>query len=152
MSVEEIKKAVPDAALSAVESKPDFWDVEEARENKLATVVAPDNGTTAEVLSAVLECAEAWVPEARIIGNVRAGDIARVVRSALSAQVQDVAGIRAQAIEDVLSALVAHELYQYRPKAFAGFIEYARSTLINDEDGKLWRADASPASKDGEEG
>ncbi|MEJ1174253.1 DUF551 domain-containing protein [Agrobacterium sp. CMT1] len=87
-----IKFSDIEAALSAAEPKPHFWDVEEARENKLATVVAPDNGTTAEVLSAVLECAEAWVPEARIIGNVRAGDIARVVRSALSAQVQDVAG------------------------------------------------------------
>ncbi|MND54122.1 hypothetical protein D3C87_908400 [compost metagenome] len=87
-----IKFSDIEAALSAAEPKPDFWDIEEARENKLATVVAPDNGTTAEVLSAVLESAEAWVPEARIIGNVRAGDIARVVRSALSAQVQDVAG------------------------------------------------------------
>lgn len=70
-----------------------FFDGENAREKKLETVVEPDNGTTAEVLSAVLECAEAWVPEARIIGNVRAGDIARVVRSALYAQVQDVAGL-----------------------------------------------------------
>lgn len=33
---------------------------------------------------------------------------------------------RAKAVEDVLSALTAHELYQYRPKAFQGFIEYAR--------------------------
>ena len=39
--------------------------------------------------------------------------------------------VRAQAIEDVLSALTAHELYQYRPKAFHGFIEYAR-TLIQE--------------------
>ena len=33
---------------------------------------------------------------------------------------------RAKAVEEVLSALTAHELYQYRPKAFQGFIEYAR--------------------------
>lgn len=47
-----------------------------------------------------------------------------------SAQVQDVAGIRAQAIDDVLSALTAHELYQYRPKAFNGFIDYVRRTIL----------------------
>lgn len=45
----------------------------------LATIAPPDNGTSQEVLSAVLACANAWVPEARIIGNVRAGDIARVL-------------------------------------------------------------------------
>jgi len=31
------------------------------------------------VLAAVARCAAAWVPEARIIGNVRAGDILRAV-------------------------------------------------------------------------
>lgn len=36
---------------------------------------------------------------------------------------------RRQAIEDVLGALTAHELYQYRPKAFQGFIDYARNEL-----------------------
>ncbi len=40
---------------------------------------------------------------------------------------------RAKAVEDVLSALTAHELYQYRPKAFQGFIDYARSTLQSEE-------------------
>ena len=40
---------------------------------------------------------------------------------------------RAKAVEDVLSALTAHELYQYRPKAFQGFIEYARSALQSEE-------------------
>lgn len=49
------------------------------REGALETIVAPDNGSSHEVLSAVLACANAWVPEARIIGNVRAGDIARVL-------------------------------------------------------------------------
>lgn len=68
----------------SVTEKTDFFDVEEIRETKLATITAPDNGTEKEVLAALLECAEAWVPEARIIGNVRAGDIARVVRPLLS--------------------------------------------------------------------
>ncbi len=40
---------------------------------------------------------------------------------------------RAKAVEDVLSALTAHELYQYRPKAFQGFIDYARSALQSEE-------------------
>lgn len=40
--------------------------------------------------------------------------------------------IRENAIEDVLSALTAHELYRYRPKAFHGFIEHAR-TLIKED-------------------
>lgn len=40
---------------------------------------APDNGTPAEVLAYVLECARRWVPEARIIGNARAGDIERAI-------------------------------------------------------------------------
>ncbi|MEJ8311131.1 hypothetical protein [Agrobacterium larrymoorei] len=66
-----------------------FFEIEEIGENKLATITAPDNGTATEVLAALLECAEAWVPATRIIGNVRAGDIARVVRSYLSAKEQD---------------------------------------------------------------
>jgi hypothetical protein len=36
---------------------------------------------------------------------------------------------RQQAISEVLDLLTAHELYQYRPKAFDGFIEYARTEL-----------------------
>jgi hypothetical protein len=56
-------------------------DAEDIREQKLATIVAPDNGTPQEVLSAVLECAKAWVPEARIVGNVRAGDIVRAIEA-----------------------------------------------------------------------
>lgn len=40
---------------------------------------APDNGTPAEVLAYVLDCARRWVPEARIIGNARAGDIERAI-------------------------------------------------------------------------
>lgn len=42
-----------------------------------------DNAPAAHVLVGVLRCALAWVPEARIIGNVRAGDIARAVTEAL---------------------------------------------------------------------
>ena len=61
-------------------------DVEDVREQKLATIVAPDNGTPDEVLSYVLECAKAWVPEARIIGNARAGDIARAIEALPSPQ------------------------------------------------------------------
>ena len=48
---------------------------------------------------------------------------------------------RAVAIDDVLAALVAHELYQYRPKAFKGFIEYAE-TLKDKANAQLWREGA----------
>jgi hypothetical protein len=77
----------PIAALSPVEQAPQpvavetHVDVEDIREQRLATIVAPDNGTPREVMFAVLECAKAWVPEARIIGNVRAGDIARSIEA-----------------------------------------------------------------------
>lgn len=56
-------------------------------------------------------------------------------------------GVRAQAIEDVLSALTAHELYKYRPKAFEGFIQYARETLVDDEEAKVWRSNKTPRVK-----
>lgn len=71
-------------AALASPSSVDWLDVEDRREHILETIAAPDNGTNRQVLSAILECANAWVPEARIIGNVRAGDIARVARAALA--------------------------------------------------------------------
>jgi hypothetical protein len=43
-----------------------------------------DDAAPAVVLTQLLICAESWVPEARIIGNIRAGDISRAVRAVLS--------------------------------------------------------------------
>lgn len=45
-----------------------------------------DGAAVEKVLAAVLVCAQSWVPEARIIGNVRAGDIARAIKTVLSAE------------------------------------------------------------------
>jgi len=45
---------------------------------------APDNGTPHEVLSYLLDCAKRWVPEARIVGNARAGDIERALELTLT--------------------------------------------------------------------
>lgn len=45
---------------------------------------APHNGTPHEVLSYLLDCAKRWVPEARIIGNARAGDIERALEATLT--------------------------------------------------------------------
>ena len=56
---------------------------EDAREEKLATEASPDNAPVADVLSYVLVCAQLWEPQARIIGNARAGDIARALSAAL---------------------------------------------------------------------
>lgn len=36
-----------------------------------------------KIVNEMLECAESWVPEARLIGNVQAGDIAKVCRAML---------------------------------------------------------------------
>ena len=84
-TAQEVFDIMCDRIRSALVSVPAVPDAGEETERKLATVVAPDNGTVEEVFAAILQCANAWVPEARIIGNVRAGDIARAVSSALAA-------------------------------------------------------------------
>lgn len=43
--------------------------------------IAPDNGIQEQVIAYILDCARRWVPEARIIGNARAGDIVRALSS-----------------------------------------------------------------------
>lgn len=73
---DEKAREIIEAALAAV-------DPEWRREVILEAVAPPDSGTVEEVLLEVLRCANAWVPEARIIGNVRAGDISRVVSEVL---------------------------------------------------------------------
>jgi hypothetical protein len=40
-----------------------------------------DSASAIVVLNQLLICAENWVPDARIIGNIRAGDISRAVRA-----------------------------------------------------------------------
>ncbi|MCJ8053812.1 hypothetical protein GB928_018305 [Shinella curvata] len=75
---------------------------------------------------------EAMIAAARIASRGPNGEIPVLVLRAEN--------IREKAIEDVLSALTAHELYRYRPKAFHGFIEYARTTLTSDEEASVWRS------------
>lgn len=68
--------------------------------------------------------------------NSLASDAAKEItrlRTLLSEAEQREKDARRVAVEDVLSALTAHELYQYRPKAFKGFIDYARSALQSEE-------------------
>lgn len=43
-----------------------------------------DNAAPAVVLAQLVVCAESWVPEARIIGDIRAADISRAVRALLA--------------------------------------------------------------------
>lgn len=77
---------------------------------------------------------DAMIVAAKIASRGPNGEVpVLVLRSEPSARKRDAASIRAQAVEDVLSALTAHELYQYRPKAFQGFIDYARSALQSEE-------------------
>jgi hypothetical protein len=76
--------------------------LEEMREPLDLPSVAPtDNAPPRGVLAGVYECAIAWEPGARIIGNVRAGDIARAVTHAVDAM------DRAEAAERVVSAVEA---------------------------------------------
>lgn len=56
----------------------------EAREDELAILnskarleAGTHDASAVGVLAAVMACAKAWEPEARLLGNVRAGDIAR---------------------------------------------------------------------------
>ena len=42
--------------------------------------VPPDGGTPDECLAYLLECASCWSPDARLVGNLRAGDLVRSLR------------------------------------------------------------------------
>lgn len=44
-------------------------------------MVNTDNADPETVLLAIRYCAKCWTPEARIIGNIRAGDIVRAINS-----------------------------------------------------------------------
>ena len=82
-----------------------------------------------------------WIPlpDARIMSAIEIPTTSKMEAVAPSPRVQALEEARRQAIEDVLGALTAHELYQYRPKAFQGFIDYARNELSSQpvEDGWL---------------
>lgn len=82
-----------------------YTSAEEQREHILETVVAPDNGSVEEVFAAVLVCAKAWVPEARIMGNVRAGDIARAVQAVLSSTSAGVTEEQTPSVTEALRCL-----------------------------------------------
>lgn len=76
---------------------------------------APDNGTPHEVLSYLLDCAKRWVPEARIVGNARAGDIERALELTLTPPA-----------ERVVEAL--------RP-----FVTFADISVEKTDDGWVWK-------------
>ena len=48
----------------------------------------PTTAELFEVALAIQQCAKSWVPEARLIGNVRAGDIATVIRDYLNLRLE----------------------------------------------------------------
>lgn len=50
-----------------------------------------DDAPAELVLAAVRQCAASWVPEARLVGNVRAGDIVRATTEALHAMGSEMA-------------------------------------------------------------
>lgn len=53
------------------------------KSENMPTAAFPDNAPDADVLREVLKCVVSWEPDARLLGNVRAGDIARAVRHVL---------------------------------------------------------------------
>lgn len=65
-----------------------------------------DDAPVDVVLRTTLECAEGWDPDARLLGNVRAGDMARALREALKLQstldfTQNWWAVRAEHIREV---------------------------------------------------
>ncbi len=48
-----------------------------------------DNAAPGVVLAQLLVCAESWVPDARIIGDIRAADISRAIRAVFEEENQD---------------------------------------------------------------
>ena len=48
----------------------------------------PTTGDLFEVAMAIRHCAQAWEPKARLIGNVRAGDIAEVMKDYLNLRLE----------------------------------------------------------------
>jgi hypothetical protein len=79
-----------------------------------------DNGEAFVVLAAVRNCAKHWVPEARIIGNVRAGDIVRAIEEADD---------RIEQLEAFAEAIIENE-YQFSMEWAA---RKAREALGRDE-------------------
>ncbi|MCB1510646.1 MAG: hypothetical protein KDJ36_07055 [Hyphomicrobiaceae bacterium] len=81
-----------------------------------------DGAHPVNVLACLLLCAEHWVPDARIVGNVRAGDIARAIRSfspgALAAMLDEPGPKRAQVFDARVEAALAVEGTEAKPVAW----------------------------------
>jgi hypothetical protein len=94
------------AALDQVAAGLDKYTIEELQQElqdrqaaaeraDLQTQCHPDNAPPAEVLAAVRWCAMAWDPRARLLGNVRAGDMVRAIDAVLQDRASDTKPTRA---------------------------------------------------------
>jgi hypothetical protein len=65
--------------------RPVPWTDSNSRCTECADEISPgrpsESMTDAEVIAALLHCVECWEPKARLLANLRAGDIARALRS-----------------------------------------------------------------------
>lgn len=55
------------------------WESDSTPHGPSEPQTSPDGESAEAVLEAVRQCANAWMADARIIGNVRAGDIRRAI-------------------------------------------------------------------------
>lgn len=132
---------------------------------KIEAALAPNRSTDdaddRTVLLAVIGCAMRWAPEARIIGNVRAGDIERALFSLLEAQATDAQSLTSaqkqiatltEAFKDVLAHLVAAvSLLERSPKTGAPSNRMF-DQMLADYNASIERGRAAYAKLDGSSG
>lgn len=80
------KSSVPeDRLLDCIKQTVDYQarDIEKLR-GESEPVAWPDGASADEILKYVRYCASCWMPDARLLGNARAGDIVRALDSVLN--------------------------------------------------------------------
>lgn len=93
-----------DAAIRERDELREALRRERAGLEPLAPAVAPDDAAAEVVAVYVAECAEAWAPGVRLVGNARAGDIARAIRALLVEQRQLVADLNEERDEAIAAS------------------------------------------------
>lgn len=86
---EKWNRRTPTPHHNVVAWKPVEYDHEVTLQASREASSNVDDADPRRVLLAVLGCAETWTPTARIIGNVRAGDISIALRAALATTTED---------------------------------------------------------------
>lgn len=98
---------------------------EDEREDRIAALSYPDEAPASEVLAYMLSCARLWVPEARIIGNARAGDIVRALTTPPASAIRE-------ALEKLLTVAEKQKAYHNTKQH-----EFPSIEQCTDENGRL---------------